>query len=525
MSLGLSLAHASAEVDNENSWEARPNILFCILDDASYPHFGAYGCTWVDTPAFDRVAREGLLFQNAYTPNAKCAPSRSSILTGRNSWQLEEAANHVVNFPATFKTFPEALRDAGYATGKTGKGWGPGNPGEVDGKVRKLIGESYNKLNLEAAPSHGISGKDYAANFESFLDALGEGTPWFFWFGAHEPHRKYEYGSGRHRGGKSLEAIETVPRFWPDNDKVRNDMLDYAFEIEHADRHLGLMLEALERRGLLENTVVLVTSDNGMPFPRAKAQKYEYSIHMPLAVMWPQGIPSSGRRIEDYVSFIDFAPTFLELAGIPFENSGMSPSPGRSLTDIFASERSGQVNPDRNYVLIGKERHDYSRPQNQGYPVRGIVSDGHLFLRNYAIDRWPAGNPELGYLDVDGSPTKTTILELFRSQVDRSYWTLSFGKRKVEEELYDVRLDPECLLNLQGEASFDALRQGLRERMESLLREQGDPRMFGEGEVFDSYGYSEEKAWNFYERFMEGEFGSEDTGWVSPSDYEIAPLD
>lgn len=203
----------------------------------------------------------------------------------------------------------------------------------------------------------------------------------------------------------------------------------------------------------------------------------------------------------------------------------MSPSPGRSLTDIFSSERSGQVNPDRNYVLIGKERHDYSRPQNQGYPVRGIVSDGHLFLRNYAIDRWPAGNPELGYLDVDGSPTKTSILELFRSESDRSYWTLSFGKREVEEELYDVRLDPECLLNLQGEANFDALRQGLRERMESLLREQGDPRMFGEGELFDSYGYSEEKAWNFYERFMEGEFGPEDTGWVNPSDYEIAPLD
>ena len=114
--------------------EGRPNILFCIMDDASWAHMSAYGCEWVETPAFDRLASEGILFQNAYTPNAKCGPSRSSILTGRNSWQLEAAANHVVNFPAKFKTFPEVLKENGYLTGKTGKGWGPGDPGSIDGK-------------------------------------------------------------------------------------------------------------------------------------------------------------------------------------------------------------------------------------------------------------------------------------------------------------------------------------------------------------------------------------------------------
>ncbi len=79
----------------------RPNILFCLADDAGM-HFGAYGCPWVDTPAFDRLARDGLLFQQAYTCNAKCAPSRASILTGRNSWQLKDAANHQCYFPAEF---------------------------------------------------------------------------------------------------------------------------------------------------------------------------------------------------------------------------------------------------------------------------------------------------------------------------------------------------------------------------------------------------------------------------------------
>lgn len=100
----------------------RPNILFCIADDASFPHMGAYGCSWVQTPGFDRVAKEGILFTRCYTPNAKCAPSRSCILTGRNSWQLEEAANHWPHFPSKFKTYAETLITKAANTGKIGDG-------------------------------------------------------------------------------------------------------------------------------------------------------------------------------------------------------------------------------------------------------------------------------------------------------------------------------------------------------------------------------------------------------------------
>ena len=137
--------------------------------------------------------------------------------------------------------------------------------------------------------------------------------------------------------GKRQSDIKQVPAFWPDTETVRNDMLDYGLEIEHADRHLGCMIETLEERGLLDNTVIVMTSDNGMPFPRCKAQAYEYASHMPLAIMWPAGIQHPGRSVDDMISFIDFAPTFLELAGIPFNASGMQASPGRSLTDIFYS--------------------------------------------------------------------------------------------------------------------------------------------------------------------------------------------
>ena len=174
---------------------AQPNILFCIADDASYPHMGAYGCSWVKTPGFDRVARDGVLFRNAYTPNAKCAPSRACILTGRNSWQLEEAANHFPFFPAKFRTYPETLGAQGYSVGYTGKGWSPGDPGQVDGKRRQLCGPAYLQRKTKP-PARGIASHDYAANFADFLDERPADKPFCFWYGALEPHRGYEYGSG-----------------------------------------------------------------------------------------------------------------------------------------------------------------------------------------------------------------------------------------------------------------------------------------------------------------------------------------
>ena len=151
---------------------SRPNILFAIADDWSFGHAGAYGTTWVRTPAFDRVAREGLLFTRAYTPNAKCAPSRAILLTGRHSWQLEEAANHVPFFPAKFKTWQEALSDHGYVTGMTGKGWGPGVANDANGKPRQMTGQPFNQMKTES-PAAFISPNDYGANFEKFLGEQG----------------------------------------------------------------------------------------------------------------------------------------------------------------------------------------------------------------------------------------------------------------------------------------------------------------------------------------------------------------
>ena len=521
--LAVLVAPSLAWAQQPNTAEAapeRPNILFAIADDASFPHFGAYGATFVQTPAFDRVAAEGLLFARAYTPNAKCAPSRSAILTGRNSWQLEEAANHWPFFPEKFTVYTEALDADGYFAGFTGKGWAPG-VAEKDGRPRRLTGQPFSEHKTEP-PAEFISNNDYAANFEAFLDAVPEGEPFVFWYGGTEPHRRYEFGAGLREGGKELSDVDAVYPFWPDTDTVRTDLLDYAFEIEYFDQHLGRMLDLLEARGELENTLVVVTSDNGMPFPHVKGQAYELSNHMPLAMMWPAGIRQPGRTIDDYVSFIDFAPTFLEVAGLDAAESGMQPITGRSLTDVFASDQEGQINPERDHVLIGKERHDIGRPDDQGYPIRGIVKDGFLYLRNYEPTRWPVGNPETGYLNTDGSPTKTVLLNRRTDPLGWPYWMWSFGKRPAEE-LYDVRRDPACAVNLAGQAAHTKRQAAMAVQLALALEAQGDPRVAGQGTIFDDYIYADEGTRDFYRRYMSGE--EMNAGWVNETDFEEEPLE
>ena len=496
----------------------RPNILFCMADDASYPHMSAYGCDWVNTPGFDRVADNGILFNNAYVPNAKSAPCRSTLLTGRYSWQLEEAANHVPHFPEKFKTYAEVLSEHGYFVGHTGKGWAPGDPGEINGEPRHLAGTPYQSKTTEP-PASNISNTDYAGNFRDFLEKRSGDQPFCFWYGGYEPHRAYEFGAGVNKAGKQLSDIDEVYDFWPDNDTVRKDMLDYAFEIEYFDKHLRQMLTLLEMRGELENTLVVVTADNGMPFPRIKGQCYEPSNHMPLAIMWADGIANPGREIDDFVSFVDIAPTFLELAGVNPKETEMEPIEGKSLTDIFYSKKSGMVNTSRDYTLIGKERHDIGRPNDNGYPVRGIVTDEYLYLRNFEPSRWPAGLPVTGYLNCDGSPTKTTVLDRRGETDPHNYWKLCFGKRPGEE-LYNIEKDPGCMNNLAGDTEYEEIKARLKEQLFSDLKAHGDPRMFDNGEIFDDYEYAGESTRNYYERYMNGE--DVPAGWVNESDYRVS---
>jgi len=494
----------------------RPNILFCIADDWGL-HAGCYGTPWINTPAFDRVAQDGLLFARAYTPNAKCAPSRACLLTGRNSWQLKEAANHICYFPAEFKGWAEALVDNGWNVGHTQKGWGPGDARDANGRPRQMTGTPFNKRQVKTPPTTAISRNDYAGNFHDFLEQTSADQPWCFWYGALEPHREYEFGSGIRSTGRKPDDIDHVPAFWPDTEEVRTDLLDYAFEVEHFDRQLGLMLDELEKRNLLDNTLVVVTSDHGPPFPRSKGNVYEMANHVPLAIMWKNGIPKSGRTIQDFVSFTDIAPTLLEVARISPDQSGMAEITGRSLGNIMQSLDDGLIESSRDHVLLGKERTDIGRPQDWGYPTRAIIKDNWLYIRNFEPSRWPAGNPETGYLDCDAGMTKTVILKNHRMDSADPFWHLCFGLRPAEE-LYHLETDPDCVNNLAGQPNSEPQRSALDDFLKARLAEQKDPRMSENGAIFDQYPHASRGHAGFYERFMAGE--PLKAGWIDPTDIE-----
>jgi N-sulfoglucosamine sulfohydrolase len=452
----------------------RPNILLVIADDWSYGHAGAYGCKWINTPAFDRVAREGILFSNAFTNNPKCSPCRASLLTGRNTWQLEEAMCHNGVFPAKWTVYPDVLEQAGYKIGHTGKGWGPGDF-IAGGFSRNPAGPAYQRHKLKP-PLQGVGNTDFARNFTAFLEERKPGQPFCFWVGGHEPHRPYEEGAGR-RAGRDPARV-TLPAFYPDSDIIRSDMLDYALEVEWFDANLGKILDQLEKIGEFDDTLIVVMSDHGMPFPRVKGQIYEAGFHLPMAARWGRRV-KQGRVVDDFINVRDLAPTFLEAAGLKAPAS-MS---GRSFLDAVVSEKSGQIDPARDRMVIGKERHDLGRPLDQGYPVRAIRTPQYLYVRNYEPDRWPVGNPETSYPNCDNSPTKTLIT----SQFD-TYYRLCFGKRHAEE-LYKVVEDPDCMKNLAAEPSLQAVKQHLTAEMEARLRNDQDPRMFGRGALFEAYKY------------------------------------
>ncbi len=477
---------------------ARPNVLIAISDDQSYPHASAYGDPVVQTPAFDRVAREGLLFRNAFSPAPGCSPMRAALLTGQYIWQLREAGTHASSFPRDLACFPGKLAEAGYAVGYTGKPWGPGNY-RISGWEENPAGRAYNSLKSETP--EGISSTDYAANFQQFLDSHDDSAPFCFWYGGHEPHRRFGKGLGRESGMDP--AAVRVPCFLPDTEAVREDLLDYFYEIQWFDRHLGRMLETLSQKGMLDNTMVIVTSDNGMSFPRAKANLYEYGIHMPLAISWPERV--SGRRVVDeLVNLIDVTATIYQACEVP--PPADQPLSGKSLMPILL----GQPDTQREAVFSGRERHSSSRFNSLGYPCRCVRTEQYLYIRNYAPERWPAGTPRKyanvtydasgsvtkfqldrqhgGYHDIDACPTLDWMIRHRDENDTKRLWDLAVSLRPAEE-LYAVGVDPGCLENLVDQPSHQTELERHRQLLSAELRRTEDLRQtnFAASHVWETY--------------------------------------
>ncbi|NQU43510.1 sulfatase-like hydrolase/transferase [bacterium] len=463
----------------------RPNIIFFITDDESWLERSIYGWSKLPTPNFDRVARDGVLFTHGYTSAPSCAPSRASVLAGRNFWELEEGAFIQAWLPAKFPVVPEVLEAGGYHAGHTGKGYGPGvYIPSFPGRSRNAAGDLYNSILIEN-PEEGISNIDYPANFEQFLDGRAEGQPFWFWVGTIEPHSPVGEDNPEklaEKYGMTLDKVD-VPGFLPDTPGSRRERAKILYEICYADETLGKFLKILEDRGELENTLLIVTGDNGTQIPRSKATPYDWGVHEPLAIMWPARV-KPGRTVDDFVSFPDLGVTMIEAAGLPVPES-MS---GRGILGTLLSDQEGQVDPSRDFIVTGLEWHGEFDPMNRA--SRMVRDNRYEYIVNYGTGTYYGTvNPAKALPDSEFEKTAATatsgeIVYKHPTHPKMKPFVPLLLETHPPEELYDLEKDPWQVNNVIDDPAYAEIKARLKEKMKAYQIKTGDPRATGNMETF-----------------------------------------
>jgi arylsulfatase A-like enzyme len=499
----------------------RPNIVFCFADD-----WGRYARCYapldakptinglLETPNIDSVAREGVLFRNAFVPSPSCTPCRSSVLSGRYFFRTGRGAILLgAEWDPAIPSFPLLLREAGYQIGKSYKVWSPGTPADAPYGGQRFAyqsqGGAFNRFSVNAsrmvregmavdAAKAKLLG-EVRGNFRAFLSAREPGRPFCYWFGPTVTHRSWEKGSGKALWGIDADSLEgRLPGFMPDVPEVRGDFADYMGEIQAWDAGVGVILDELRAAGELDDTLVVLSGDHGMPgVPGGKCNLYDHGTAVALLARGP-GI-AGGRVVDDFVNLMDVAPTFLEAGGVvpPADMAG------RSFLGVLRSGTAGLVDPARTWVVTGRERHvDTAREGNLPYPHRALRTADHLYIRNFAPGRWPMGSPRFSgpadrpttetlesdtfaaFADMDNSPTKAWLVGQHGREEWAWHYKYAFGKRPAEE-LYDLRTDPDQMRNVADDPAYAAVRKEMAERLMGVLTDAGDPRVTGDGKTFD----------------------------------------
>ncbi len=511
---GLMVATSSASAAD------RPNILFCFADD-----WGRYASAYaaletrpspnqvIRTPHIDRIAREGTLFRNAFVCAPSCTPCRSSLLSGRYFFNCGRGAILVgAEWDPAIPSFPLLLKDHGYHIGEAWKVWSPGTPNDAPfgagkyayerGNLPNNFSENVTKMTGEGISLEAAREKVYEqvrASFREFLSARKGQEPWLYWCGPTTVHRTWVKGSGKALWGIDPERLHgKLPKFLPDVPEVREDFADYLGETQAFDAYVGLLVEMLEHAGELENTVIVVSGDHGAPgFPGGKCNLYDFGTGVALAVRYPGQKP--GRVVDDFVNLMDLAPTFLEIGDTPLP-AGMS---GRSLKSVLTSDKSGQVDPERTWVVTGRERHvEDARAGYVPYPQRALRTKDLLYIRNFAPDRWPMGDPgavadekappqaeleqntRIAFADMDAAPTKGWLVAHRHDPEWKWHYSYAFGKRPAEE-LYDCRTDPDQIKNLADDPAYAKQKAELSGKLMEVLKAAQDPRVTGDGQMFE----------------------------------------
>ena len=510
-----------------NEKEARPNILYAFADDwgryasAYRPHEDANSINHlIETPNFDRIASEGALFTNAFVPAPSCTPCRSSVLSGRYFWQTGLGAIlQGAHWDESIPSYPLILEQDGYHIGYTYKCWSPGDnmnaPYGGDRTRYESAGINFNQFSQTATKNM----KDMTAeeakkslldetrsNYRSFIDSVPSNKPFCYWWGPTNTHRSWERGSGKSLWNMDPEKLKgRLPDFLPDVEEVREDVNDYLGECIAFDQGLGVIIEELEKSGELDNTIIVVSGDHGIPeIPRAKCNLYDLGCEVALAIRWPQEIAAETIS-EDFVSVMNLASTFLEAGG---QKPLLEMAP--SLLPLVSKQRRNN-GEDWDFVITGRERHvAEAREGYLPYPQRAIRCKDYLYIRNYEPDRWPMGHPDgadalkrqlsdtdnanLGekhsapksndlktdtraaFPDCDASPTKEWMINNRKKESVIPLYNLAFRKRPGEE-LFDLNVDPHYMNNVAYDLDYADIKETLSEKLHTVLVASNDPRV------------------------------------------------
>ncbi len=496
--------------------ERRPNILFFFADD-----WGRYASIYADrnnpslndiisTPNIDRIGREGVVFDNAFVPVASCNPCRASLATGRYFWNcgtgafLNSKASNWEGYDNPMHSLPkfgDLIRESGYYAQKSRKTFAftPSSPPNIARSLKKVgyeryglyVGSAKNKSERKTRQETIV--KNCRQEIRQVLADRSKEQPFFFVFGSINAHRPYTPDSGKDLWGIEPNSLKgLLPKFLPDAHDIRRDFSDYLGEVLALDLMLGAMIDELTSTGELDNTVVILSGDHGIPgVPRGKTNCYDLATRVPLMVRWPERIPF-GRRIEDFVSIMDIGPTLLELSGVNVPVS----MDGRSFLQQLTSKERGWIDPERDSVIIGRELHFHNaRPGNMPYPMRAVRTKDYLYIRNFKPERWPMGDPfeaaeltraddlyKMGlstkpaYRDLDGSLTKAWLMSQHEKTDDKALFQLTMHPRP-SEELYDLKKDPNQLLNLAAVPELRTTLKTLRSHVDQVMNKTSDPRL------------------------------------------------
>jgi len=405
----------------------RPNIVWIVVDDMSC-HFAYQGEGLVKTPHVDRLAREGVVFSNAYVTAPVCSTFRSAVITGM--YQTTIGAHHhrsgrgelKIRLPEGMRTIPELFREAGYYTSNSDAA------GKRPGK------EDYNFVYRRSDLYQGIDWSKRA-----------EGQPFFAQFQLRggklrNVPKSYEEVLARFDKEQLVTPDQVaLPPYYPDHPVIRKDWAEYLNSVQYTDVEVGRILARLKRDGVLDNTIVIFLTDHGISHARGKQFLYEEGLKIPIVVWAPGRLKAAVR--EELIAHIDLSATSLHLAGIGIPD------------DMQGRPLFGPRAKPREFVVSARDRCDETVDH-----IRSVRAGEFKYIRNYL--------PNRPYLQPcrykDGKPFMPVLRELYAAGKLNAAQSLHLAETRPEEELYDLSNDPWEIHNLAGDPASKARLDKLR---------------------------------------------------------------